>query len=153
MNRVEIRVRAVAITDDGKLVVIRRERAGRPIYRVFPGGGMQPADQNAVSALVRELEEEISAEVTVGQPVLLIESTSSSNVPTREFFFVCRLHSYSSNGGRGAEWNDALPDNRYFVEAIEMDDASLRGADLVPAELVELIIATSDPFALPSIDV
>jgi 8-oxo-dGTP pyrophosphatase MutT (NUDIX family) len=152
MNRVEIRVRAAAITDDGKLVVIRRERSGRLGYRVFPGGGMQPTDRDEVSALVRELAEEIAAVVTVGRPVYSIDSTSESNEPRRDIFFVCRLHSYSTSGGRGPEWEDLDPDNRYFVESIEMDEASLRSADLVPHEFVDILIAAGDPFDLPSID-
>jgi hypothetical protein len=114
---------------------------------------MQPTDRDEVSALVRELVEELSAVVTVGQPVLSIENASDSNVLTREIFFVCRLHAYSLSGGRGPEWKNKLPNNQYFVEAIEMNEVSLRAANLLPVELVELIIAAADPWELPSIDI
>jgi 8-oxo-dGTP pyrophosphatase MutT (NUDIX family) len=148
-----IRVRAVAVTDEGKLVVIRRERVGRPVYRVFPGGGVQDVDNDEVSALKRELEEEISGVATVCQPVFSIERSSESREVERETFYVCRLHSYSPRGGTGSEWDHEDPDNRYFVETIDMDEVALRGAGLLPGELVEILVATKDPFALPSIDI
>jgi 8-oxo-dGTP pyrophosphatase MutT (NUDIX family) len=142
----------VAFAEDGKLVVIRRERAGHPVYRVFPGGGMQDLDRNEISALRRELDEEISGIATIHQLVHSLERTTSTGKLTRENFYLCRLQRFSFGGGSGPEANPPNVDNRYFVEAIDLSEASLRGASLLPAEVVELLIAASDPFALPALD-
>jgi 8-oxo-dGTP pyrophosphatase MutT (NUDIX family) len=143
----------VAITDDGTLVVIRRERAGQPVYRVFPGGGMQASDRDEISALQRELDEEIAGNTTVCQLIYSHERTMSTGEHMRENFYLCRLKSFSLNGGSGPEWKNANPDNRYFVEVLAVDQDSLRGANLLPTEVVDLLIAAPDPFALPKIDV
>lgn len=148
----EVRVRAVAITDEGRLVVIRRQKVGRPAYRVFPGGGVRLTDQDEVSALMRELNEEISGEATVHQPIYCTERRSSSGELRREIFYICRLLRFSLQGGSGPEWRHFDPDNRYIVESIGMDEAALLGANLLPGELVEILVAASDPFDLPSID-
>jgi 8-oxo-dGTP pyrophosphatase MutT (NUDIX family) len=149
---VGIRVRALAITGEGKLVVIRRERAGRSTYRVFPGGGVQQTDNDEVSALKRELEEEISGVATVCQLVYSIDRPLNSREVERENFYVCQLHSFSPSGS-GSEWKHEDPDNRYFVETIDMDEVSLRNSGLLPEDLVEMLVASNDPFALPSIDI
>jgi len=150
---VGIRVRALAITDEDKLVVIRRERAGRSTYRVFPGGGVQQADDDEVSALKRELEEEIAGVATVCQLVYSIDRPSNPGEMERENFYVCRLHSFSPSGGSGSEWKHADLDNRYFVESIDLDEVSLRASGLLPGDLVEMLVASNDPFALPAINV
>lgn len=114
---------------------------------------MLPTDQDEVSALIRELREEISAEATVQQPVYVTEETSISGELRREIFYVCHLHKFSLQGGSGLEWKHVHPDNLYVVETIEMDEASLRGANLLPSELVEILVTAPNLFDLPSIDV
>jgi 8-oxo-dGTP pyrophosphatase MutT (NUDIX family) len=128
-------------------------RAGHGEYRVFPGGGVQSSDRDEVAALRRELAEEIAGVVSVRQPIFSIVRTTGEGELVREIFFLCHLHRFSLSGGPGPEWSHSDPDNRYAVETLDIDEASLRASSLLPGALVEMLIATPDPFDLPSIDV
>ncbi|WP_158557901.1 NUDIX domain-containing protein [Spongiactinospora gelatinilytica] len=55
------RVRAVAITDDGHLLAIKRIKPGRDPYRVLPDGGVESGDASLKDALLRGLHEELAA--------------------------------------------------------------------------------------------
>jgi ADP-ribose pyrophosphatase YjhB (NUDIX family) len=148
----DIRVRAVPITDDNQLVVIRRERTGRPTYHVFPGGGVEPGDVSFEAALVREVAEEIAGVIEVGPCFHEASRVLGNGEDQRELFYLCRLRAYSANGGVGPEWRQNDPDNRYTVKALDLDDTTLRAANLLPSVVVELLCSVKDPFGLPAIE-
>jgi 8-oxo-dGTP pyrophosphatase MutT (NUDIX family) len=52
------RVRAALVTPGGCLLAIRRDRLGRAMYWVLPGGHVDYGDQSVEAALSREISEE-----------------------------------------------------------------------------------------------
>ncbi|RSM34881.1 NUDIX hydrolase, partial [Actinoplanes sp. ATCC 53533] len=52
------RVRAVLVTPNDKVLLIRRERPHTPVYWVLPGGGVESTDASREDALRREVHEE-----------------------------------------------------------------------------------------------
>ena len=64
-----IRVVAAVIAKEGKyLITQRRERAMLPLLWEFPGGRVEPGEEDA-TALKRELKERLEADVEVGDKV------------------------------------------------------------------------------------
>lgn len=64
-----IRVVAAVIQRDGKyLITQRRENASLPLLWEFPGGRVEPGEDDE-AALRREFRERLGAEVEVGRPV------------------------------------------------------------------------------------
>ncbi|MFF9979547.1 NUDIX domain-containing protein [Streptomyces erythrochromogenes] len=65
------RVRAVLVTADYTMLVIRRTKPEIPEYWVLPGGGVEPSDESREAALHREIHEEIGG----GRPTSSASST------------------------------------------------------------------------------
>lgn len=83
--------RAILIDDSGRLLLIRRTRPGLEPYWTTPGGGVEPTDESVEQAIVRELREELGAEVSDVQPVLQVSGLAGDAGVTVQHFFVCRL--------------------------------------------------------------
>jgi mutator protein MutT len=70
-----IRVVAAIIEQDGRLLVSRRrDRPGRPGLWEFPGGKIEPGEDEA-TALIRELREELAIEAEAGPLYRRLEHT------------------------------------------------------------------------------
>ncbi len=63
-------VRAIATDEYGRMILIRRVPPGCEPYWVTPGGGVEDDDADLVTALRRELYEELHAEADIGEEVL-----------------------------------------------------------------------------------
>lgn len=59
------RVRAVLVTADDAMLVIRRTKPGIPVYWVLPGGGVEEGDASREAALHREIREEIAGKADI----------------------------------------------------------------------------------------
>ncbi len=97
--------RAILLDDDGRLVLIRRTKPGRPVYYTTPGGGIEAGDPSPVDALVRELKEELGAEATGYQQVHLNTFPFRGGVVI-QYFFVCRLVALDPSIRHGPEFDD-----------------------------------------------
>ncbi len=101
------RVRAVLLTENNTLMMIKRVKPSREHlpYWVAPGGGVEPHDYDLHSALYRELYEELGAEVRILRRVFVLNHVKKDR-PLQEHFFVCRLESYDLSLRTGPEFND-----------------------------------------------
>ncbi|MFI8386101.1 NUDIX domain-containing protein [Streptomyces sp. NPDC085540] len=59
------RVRAVLVTADATMLVIRRTKPGLPVYWVLPGGGVEESDASREVTLHREIHEEIAGKADI----------------------------------------------------------------------------------------
>ncbi|WP_330237479.1 NUDIX hydrolase [Streptomyces sp. NBC_00525] len=84
------RVRAVLVTPDDTVLVIRRTRPGIPEYWVLPGGGVEPGDASREAALHREIHEEIAGKADI---VRLLHTMGSDD--ERQFFYLGRIATWS----------------------------------------------------------
>jgi 8-oxo-dGTP diphosphatase len=81
------RVRAVIISDQ-RVLVIERQKPDKPVYFVFPGGGVERTDAGAEEALKRECREELGLEVKVGEEICRVEFGGQI-----EAFYRCEISS------------------------------------------------------------
>ncbi|MFF5230285.1 NUDIX hydrolase [Dactylosporangium sp. NPDC000521] len=91
MNAVVRRAARAILIDDGRLLLIRRTKPGRSSYWTTPGGGVEPGDGSVKQGLVRELREELGAEVSHVQQVFLVPDPIGDASVAVQHFFVCRL--------------------------------------------------------------
>jgi 8-oxo-dGTP diphosphatase len=115
-----LRVVAAVVREGGRILITRRKgRSGRPGQWEFPGGKVEPGEEEP-AALRREIREELGCEVEVG-PLLVRHRHAYAEVEVELAFFECRF----SPGARPRplavermEWARAGTLHRYdFLEA------------------------------------
>ena len=141
------RVRALLVTPDHDLLTIKRIRPGQDPYWVLPGGGVE-AGEDLETSLARELREEIAATAHVHSLLYVLERG-----PERQYFYLARVHSWSSDPGdrTGPEFAD--PSNgEYRLQAMPLTADALMDIGLEPDELAGFLVshlrAGTDLFAL-----
>jgi ADP-ribose pyrophosphatase YjhB (NUDIX family) len=82
MRKMIDRVRAVLVTPDGCLLVIRRDRPDRATYWVLPGGHVDPGDQSLEAALSREISEEIAGMADITSLLHVLDPGQGTNGST-----------------------------------------------------------------------
>jgi ADP-ribose pyrophosphatase YjhB (NUDIX family) len=132
--------RAILIDDEGRLLLIKRIKPGQDPYWTTPGGGVEPEDPSVEAALVRELREELGAEVDIPQQVFLVSSPTGENGVGIQYFFVCRLRKLDLDQRSGPEFDDPSRGS-YLLERIGLADGGLHDVDLKPVELKEFVLA------------
>ena len=128
----------MCIASDRRLVVIRRQKCGQPVYRVFPGGGLEPTDRGPADALKRELAEELSGELLLGPVVYVVTRMLAGGQPQEEWFYLCRIVNWSAQGGTGVEWSKQRR-SEYAVDVLPLDETVLRSSELKPPEVAEFL--------------
>lgn len=133
-------VRGICVTSANTLVVIKRERPVQDPYWVFPGGAVEDTDSSLESALRRELWEELGASVDIGRCLVTWSTLGENGVESRQFFYFCRLLSWSQEGGCGAEW---APERRagYALEEVPLDESVLAQINLLPKKVQQYLLA------------
>ena len=131
----------VFVLDKNRVLLIHRFKNGNEYY-VIPGGGIEDGETPS-DAAVRELKEETSLDVVLGEKIGELEEDGN-----RQYFYLARSWSGTPTlGGPEAERNS--PDNQYLLEWVPIEklrDINLR-ADFA-ALLLEHIKATqSDIFS------
>ncbi len=132
---------AVFVLDKNKVLLFHRIKNGDEYYAV-PGGGVEPRETPEAAA-VRELKEETSLDVVLGEKIGELEEDGN-----RQYFYIARSWTGTPKlGGPEAERNS--PENRYLLEWIPIEklkDINLRAN--FAALLLEHIKATqSDIFS------
>lgn len=117
------------VVRDGRLLVIRRFRAGR-WHAVIPGGKVDDGEA-AADAAVRELAEETSLSAAV-------ERLLWDNVRDGQQFFLMGPATGEVRLG-GPEAAEQSETNRHVPTWVSLDE--LDDIDLVPAELIPLVRA------------
>lgn len=127
------RVRAVLITADETMLVIRRTRPGIPEYWVLPGGGVEPSDESREAALHRELHEEIAGRADIIRLFHMMESDDE-----RQLFYLARIATWSFDDRTGPEFS-AEGRGEYALEEIPLTTEGLDGIDLKPEEITHVL--------------
>jgi ADP-ribose pyrophosphatase YjhB (NUDIX family) len=127
------RVRALLITDEGKLLTIKRTRPGQDPYWVLPGGGVEEGE-TLLDALARELREELAATADI-HGLLYVLSRPGEN----QYFYLARVRTWSFDDRSGPEFTDPAR-GQYHLEQIPLSAEALQEIDLKPAEIAEVIL-------------
>ncbi|MEL5958101.1 NUDIX domain-containing protein [Streptomyces sp. CLV115] len=127
------RVRAVLVTADGTMLVIRRTKPEIPEYWVLPGGGVEPGDASREAALHREIHEEIAGKADI---VGLLHTMESDD--ERQLFYLARIATWSFDDRTGPEFS-AEGRGEYALEEIPRTEEGLDGIDLKPEEIAHVL--------------
>jgi ADP-ribose pyrophosphatase YjhB (NUDIX family) len=122
------------IVEDGRLLTLRKERAGRSYY-VLPGGS-QRHGETLSEAVAREVREEVGARIEVGRLLHVRDyvarrhefADQTPGLHRIELFFACRLLEPADLSGGpapdrrqvGVEWMplDALAEAPFYPQAL-----------------------------------
>lgn len=140
MNEVVRRVARGILIDDGRLLLIRRTKPGCEPYWTTPGGGVEPGDGSVEHALVRELREEVGAEVSHVQQVFLVSDPIGDTGGAVQHFFVCRLRDLDPDRRCGPEYLEPGR-GRYDLESVVPGRGGALPVDLKPAAVKAFIEA------------
>ncbi|MFB6633335.1 NUDIX domain-containing protein [Streptomyces sp. NPDC056362] len=127
------RVRAVLVTADDTMLVIRRTRPGIPVYWVLPGGGVEPGDESRESALHREIHEEIAGKADIIRLLHTLETDDE-----RQLFYLARIATWSFEDRTGPEFS-AEGRGEYALEEVPLTLKGLDGIDLKPEEIAHVL--------------
>lgn len=127
------RVRAVLVTADDTMLVIRRTRPGIPEYWVLPGGGVEPSDASREAALHREIHEEIAGKVAIVRLLHTMESDDE-----RQLFYLAHIATWSFEDRTGPEFS-AEGRGEYALEEVPLTLEGLDGIDLKPEEIAHVL--------------
>ncbi len=133
------RVRAILLTPDNHLLVIKRIKPHNPqAYHVAPGGGVEPHDADIEAALHRELLEELGATIDIlGKAFVLPHHIAGKNL--EEHFFICRLLDYDLSLRYGPEFTD--PSRGEFIpEEIPLTLDAINALNLRTPQLYNWLI-------------
>jgi 8-oxo-dGTP pyrophosphatase MutT (NUDIX family) len=149
MASVSIRVRAILVDPNGRLVVIKRERPGTPAYYVFPGGGMEDSDETPEAAIRREIREELGGEIATPRLVHLLEREKGDGLE-RELYYHARLVRWTGEQ-TGPEFSE--PDRGgYALEFVDLTQAAVTSIDLKPDSVAAFLAANATTLdTLPTI--
>jgi 8-oxo-dGTP pyrophosphatase MutT (NUDIX family) len=141
------RVRAVLVTDDGRILAIKRVRPGRAPYWVLPGGGVEPTDTGLEEALHREIWEELAGQAEIHSLLDVVDSG-----PDRQHIYLARIHRYDFADRSGPEAREQVR-GEYALHPLPLTLAGLATIMLMPPEVAMLLArcltATDDLFTLP----
>ncbi|MFH9727477.1 NUDIX domain-containing protein [Streptomyces sp. NPDC017254] len=127
------RVRAVLVTEDDTMLVIRRTRPGIPEYWVLPGGGVEPSDASREAALHREIHEEIAGKADIVRLLHTMETDDE-----RQLFYLARIVTWSFDDRTGPEFS-AEGRGEYALEEVPLTLEGLDGIDLKPEEIAHVL--------------
>ncbi|MFK0227417.1 NUDIX domain-containing protein [Streptomyces sp. NPDC090303] len=127
------RGRAVLVTADDTMLVIRRTRPGIPVYWVLPGGGVEPGDESREAALHREIHEEIAGKADIIRLLHTLETDDE-----RQLFYLARIATWSFEDRTGPEFS-AEGRGQYALEEVPLTLEGLDGIDLKPEEIAPVL--------------
>ncbi|WP_405979592.1 NUDIX domain-containing protein [Streptomyces sp. NBC_00158] len=127
------RVRAVLVTADDTMLVIRRTKPGIPEYWVLPGGGVEEGDESREAALHREIHEEIAGKADIIRLLHMMESDEE-----RQLFYLACIATWSFEDRTGPEFS-AEGRGEYALEEVPLTMEGLDGIDLKPEEIAHVL--------------
>lgn len=139
LRRVNQRVRAILLTGDDTVLLIKRIKPnGSACYWVAPGGGVEQDDADLIATLERELYEELGAVATVVGTAFVLEHWKAGK-QLEEHFFICHLHEYDISKRYGPEFKDPAK-GEYVPEEIPLAAVELRSINIKTPELRDWMI-------------
>ncbi|PSL08476.1 NUDIX domain-containing protein [Haloactinopolyspora alba] len=137
-NQARTSARALLVDDADRLVLIKRVKPHTAAYWTTPGGRVEPSDRSTVTALHRELREELGANAVVGAEVYVQEPTGAH--PSRQHFHVARLSSLDASLRSGPDV-DAAARGESVVERVDVAAGGVDAIDLRPPGLAAFVRA------------
>ncbi|MEU1502004.1 NUDIX domain-containing protein [Streptomyces sp. NPDC005732] len=131
-------VRAVLITPDDRLLLIRRTWPGATPHWVFPGGHVEPDDPGLRAALTREIREETGGEPRITGLLHVLDDGHR-----RQHFYLARIRTWSEADRTGPEFDD--PDRGEFH--LEDVPLTLRTLDVLRPDPEEIAALLRDALA------
>ncbi|MGX1851125.1 NUDIX hydrolase [Streptomyces sp. NPDC055299] len=128
------RVRAILITPDNTLLLMRRVRAGIAPYWVIIGGGVEDTDASREDALLREVREEIAGEAEITRLLHQLENVQGET----EYFYLARIGKWNFDDRTGPEFQR---DDRgeYLLDEIPLTTEALASVNLLPEEISNVL--------------
>ncbi|MFF1344327.1 NUDIX domain-containing protein [Streptomyces sp. NPDC058290] len=128
------RVRAVLLSGNDTLLVIKRARQGVAPYCVIVGGGVEVSDASREDALLREVREEVAGEARI---VRLLHQLENSKGET-ELFYLARIDRWSFEDRSGPEFT-RTDRGEYLLEEIPLTVEALDSINLMPPEFASVL--------------
>lgn len=127
------RVRAILVTPDNTMLVIKRIRPGVTPYWVLPGGGVEPTDPHHEGALEREIREEIAGEMDVISLLQLLETHDE-----RQCIYLATIKHWSFEVRTGPEFADNSR-GEYLLEEAPLTPEGIASIDLKPKAICDYL--------------
>ena len=134
--------RAIAIDDEGRLVLIKRSKPGQEPFWTTAGGGVEDSDASIEAAMHRELFEELGAQASGASQVFLASFRSATGLHVHHFF-VTRLVGLDPALRTGPEFTDPAR-GTYDPDRVDLRGDDLANIDLRPPELKSFILANRE---------
>ncbi|MGW5782270.1 NUDIX domain-containing protein [Streptomyces sp. NPDC003863] len=128
------RVRAILTTPSLTLLLIKRVKPDVPVYWVVPGGKVEASDATLEDALRREIREEIAGEVEHLRLLHVLEDGED-----RQHFYLAPISTWSFEDRTGPEFSQEGR-GEYLLEEIPLTPEALRGINLKPDAITEVIV-------------
>lgn len=120
----------IIVIQDKKILLMQRIKSGK-LYYGIPGGHIEPGETPEQAAL-RELKEETSLDVELGELFLELE-----NQGRQETYFLAKSFSGTAIlGGEEAERHS--PENQYHLLWVEIN--TIKTIELYPTKLKEVLV-------------
>ncbi|GAA2836968.1 NUDIX domain-containing protein [Kitasatospora sp. CM 4170] len=127
------RVRAVLLTPNNTMLLIKRIRPGIDPYWVIVGGKIEPTDASPEDALRREVREEIAGEAEIVSVLHTIEDSDE-----RQDFYLATIEKWSFEDRTGPEFSQE-DRGEYLLEEIPLTADALDAVNLLPQEIAAVL--------------
>ncbi|MFJ8042362.1 NUDIX domain-containing protein [Kitasatospora sp. NPDC096147] len=138
------RVRAVLVTPNDTLLLMKRVRPDRPVYWVVVGGKIEPTDTDPEAALRREVREEVGGEARIVR-VLHTHRTETDH----ETFYLADIERWDLAARTGPEFGEEGR-GEYLLEEIPLTTAALDAVNLLPPEFAAVLREAVERGTLPA---
>ncbi|MFF3542012.1 NUDIX domain-containing protein [Streptomyces platensis] len=128
------RVRAILITPDNTVLLMKRIRPGIDPYWVIVGGGVEDSDASREDALLREVREEIAGEAEIVRLLHQLENPKGET----EYFYLAHITHWNFDDKTGPEFQR---DDRgeYLLDEIPLTTEALTEVNLLPEEITHVL--------------
>ncbi|MGW1276121.1 NUDIX hydrolase [Streptomyces tsukubensis] len=127
------RVRAVLVTPNDTMLLIKRIRPGIPVYWVTVGGKVEPTDAGPDDALRREVREEIAGEAEIVGLLHTIETEDE-----RQDFYLARVEKWNFDDRTGPEFSQEGR-GEYLLEEIPLTTSAVDAVNLLPRQFAAVL--------------
>ncbi|MEU3567128.1 NUDIX domain-containing protein [Kitasatospora sp. NPDC036755] len=127
------RVRAVLLTPNDTMLLIKRIRPGIDPYWVIVGGKIEPTDAGPEEALLREVREEIAGEAELVRLLHTVETDDE-----RQDFYLATVDKWSFEDRTGPEFSQEGR-GEYLLEEIPLTTEALDAVNLLPQDFATVL--------------
>ncbi|MFD5438412.1 NUDIX domain-containing protein [Kitasatospora sp. NPDC127067] len=129
------RVRAVLLTPNDTMLLIKRIRPGIEPYWVIVGGKIEPTDASPEDALLREVREEIAGEAEIVRLLHTVETGDE-----RQEFYLATVDKWNFEDRTGPEFSQEGR-GEYLLDEIPLTTEALDAVNLLPQDFATVLRA------------